>query len=145
MVRNWWQQTVYPPRYYVGFLVVRRGRAAEQIDLIDAPLLPLDAHTAALFCGTRDSCYYSARFTPRPLVLLEIQYAISVLDPARGRVRVEKFNHRFEREGDTVVETTGGLTRLRTKSGRPLYRSYRLDEVLDHLDGHRRPVLQFIA
>lgn len=143
MASNWWSQTVYPPRYFLGFLTVQRGARAQRIDFIDAPIIPLNAHCAAVFSAGRGSAFYSAHVTRRPMRVLEIQYAISVLNAKRGTVQVEKFNHPFETP--TLFGPLDGLTCLYTEDGSALYDTYRLGDVLDNYRGERRRVLQFIA
>lgn len=143
MAANWWSQTVNPPRYFLGFLVVQRGRQAHRIDFIDAPILPLNPHCAAVFSAGRGDAYYSCHAVRRPLRVLEIQYAISVLNARRGTVQVEKFNHPFE--SPTLIGMLDGLTCIYTEGGGPLYDTFPLGDVLDDYRGERRKVLQFIA
>ena len=143
MASNWWQQTVNPPRYFLGFLVVQQGRDARRIDFIDAPIMPLNPHVAAVFSAVRGGTYYSTHVTRRPLRVLEIQYAISVLNSKRGTVQVEKFNHPFETP--TLFGMLDGITCLHTERGNRLYDTFPLGDVLDGYRGERRKVLQFIA
>ncbi len=143
MAKSWWSQTVNPPRYFLGFLTVQHGRRAQRIDFIDAPIIPLNAHCAAVFSAVRGGTYYSAHVTRRPMRVLEIQYAISVLNTGRGTVQVEKFNHPFETP--TMFGLLDGLTCLYTEHGGRLYDEYPLGDVLDNYRGERRRVLQFIA
>ena len=143
MASNWWQQSVFPPRYFLGFLVVERGRQAQRIDFIDAPIIPLNAHVAAVFSAVRGGTYYSAHAVRRPLRVLEIQYAISILNPKRGTVQVEKFNHPFETP--TLFGMLDGITCLHTQRGNPLYETFPIGDVMDNQRGERRKVLQFIA
>lgn len=142
---GWWKQTVYPPRYFCGFLKLANHRgAARQVDFIDAPMIPLDRQTCALFMGERGRCFYSSKLTGHRFNVLEIQYAISVMDTGRDMVRVEKFNHVFKHPGKVVLETRGGMTTIRMTAGN-LYDTYTLGEVFDNFGGVSRPVLQFIA
>ncbi len=149
MAESWWRQTVYPPRYFCGFLVVqglrtrRSNPKLERIELIDAPIIPLSPTVAAIFFGERGGCYYSRIGTEKTKIVHEIQYAISVMDGES--VRVEKFNHAFEDPRNVRCAYREGIQMIYTHGRMPLYKEFPISEIFDGFRGVARPVLQFIA
>lgn len=140
MARNWWSQTVYPPRYFCGFLETHTRR----IELIDAPIVPLSRKVAAIIHAERGGCYYKTDLARgRPRRIGAIQYAISVVDPKRGRMRIEKFRHEFE--GPCDFRMVDGCACLVMADGSDLYAPFPLGEVFDRFGGVTRPVLQFVG
>lgn len=140
MARNWWSQTVYPPRYFCGFLETRTRR----IEMIDAPIIPLSGRVAAIIHAERGGTYYRTDLARgRPRTITAIQYAISVVDPRRGRLHIEKFRHEFE--GECLFGMVEGCACLHMADGSALYERFPLGEVFDRFGGVTRPVLQFVG
>jgi hypothetical protein len=140
--------TVYPPRYFAGWVILRpqKGGDALRVSFGNAPLLPLDAGCALIYPGTRDSAFYSAWLHAQKFPtgsVSVIQYAISVYDAGKDRYLVEKFNHKFVDAAGTVMERRGDALMLTAQ--RDLFRVYRADEVMRGLPRSRTPVVQFIA
>ena len=142
------ERTVYPPRYFVGFVDLhpRSGGERRRLRFYNAVLIPLSLHHAALFTGAPGSPYYRDGMNRllRPGWLEEIQYAISCYDARTDSYQVEKFNHKFAPE-TALLEKRGSGWLISTAARQSLFRTYRIDDVLDNMAPCVLPVIQFIA
>lgn len=149
MDKNWKNRTVYPPRYFAGHITVKRKGRPLKVEFFNAPIIPVSAYESRIFCGAPGCPFYEESVQEfsdlHNLEVIEIQYAISVYDAAKGGYTVEKFNHPFKGDGDTKVRFEGDHLSIKTVGGDPVYGIYKVNKILDDVTGCDVPVTQFIS
>lgn len=135
---------MYPPRYFVGWLVLANGIRISRVDFDNALMVPMTLRRALIFPGTWDSAFYATR-TGLCGVVREIQYAISALDAKTLRPQIEKFKHPFKTNVNLYRDNDHLVIAMPRGDRSPLFITEPLHNVLDHAQGSRVPVIQFIA
>lgn len=138
---------LYPPRYFVGWLELRRpdGRVS-RLEFDNAILVPARTTRAYIYCGDRETPFYGdalGRRSPRG-VLIRIQYAISVLDVTKGPV-IEKYNHPFAHPCWLTREEDCLMLYAPERAPYALMASYTLNEVMPEAGPSSLPVMQFVG
>ena len=148
MADNWRKRTVYPPRYFAGHITLKRKGKPLKVEFFNAPILPVSAFEARIYCGLPGSPFYeegAQEFADlHNLEAMEIQYAISIYDAKQGGYTVEKFNHPFI-PGNTRLHFQGDHLAIRTKDGSPVYGTFKVNKILDDVSDCDVPVTQFIS
>jgi len=138
---------VYPPRYFTGHITVtRNGKTTTRIRFGNCVQVPISDKECWLFPAMPGDPYYAAaadlaKFDGWKLV--DIQYAISVFDQGKRGHRIEKFNHPFET--DTVLTVHDTHLCIQTLNGDDLYKTYKINDVMDEVSSNDVPILQFIS
>lgn len=136
---------MYPPRYFVGWILLETGRGPYlRVDFENALLIPISTHRAHIYVGDYATAFYGKPVKNSRLYgrVREIQYAISALNAKTLRPEIEKFNHKFKR-GPFMTRDVDHFT-LRMQSHEPaLFMSLPLHDVLDRAQGAAVPVVQF--
>jgi len=149
MDKSWKNRTVYPPRYFAGFVSVKRKGRPIKVEFFNAPIIPISAFEARIYCGAPGSAFYEdgvQEFADlNNLEVVEIQYAISVYDAAKGGYTVERFNHPFKGDKNTRLFFEGDHLAIRTINGDPVYGKYKANRILDDVTQCDVPVTQFIS
>lgn len=135
---------MYPPRYFVGWLVLENGRTTRRIEFENALMVPMTLRRAMIFPGTWDSAFYATRTGLFGLVR-EIQYAISALNAKTLRPEIDKFKHPFKAPVNLYRDNDHLVIAMPRWDRSPLFITEPLHNVLDHAQGSRVPVIQFIA
>jgi hypothetical protein len=149
MDKSWKNRTVYPPRYFAGFIVVKRKGKPFKVEFFNAPIIPISPYEARIYCGAPGSCFYEDACQEfedlNNVEVLEIQYAISVYDAAKKGYTVERFNHPFKGDNNTKLYFEGDHLSIRTTNGDPVYGRYKVNRILDDVTNCEVPVTQFIS
>lgn len=147
MSRKRAEPQVYPPRYFTGHVTLTDGRRETRVRFFNCVQIPMSAKECRLFPAFPGDPFYGsaaktlAKFDGWKLV--DIQYAISVFDRAKGGHRIEKFNHPFE--GDTRFIVHDDFISIQCPDGSDVYKDYKVNEVLDEVTDCDVPVTQFIS
>lgn len=138
-----WTNSIYPARYFVGYIIVKDGVSDRRFDCENAPMLPLNPRRAIFFPNSFRSPFYGRSRSHVDGVIKEIQYAISSWDEKNQIYGVQKFNHRFRRavimmlrDGGYILEPAAPATKL--------FAEYKLNALSEQFSSPM-PCVQFIA
>jgi len=138
---------VYPPRYFTGHVTVsRNGKSTTRIKFFNCVQVPISERECWLFPAMPGDPFYQAAADLQKFdgwQLIDIQYAISVFDPKKKGHRIEKFNHPFET--DTRLIVNEHYLSIVTLDGGDIYKTYKINDVMDEVSENDVPILQFIS
>ncbi len=138
---------VYPPRYFTGHITLtRNGKSTTRVKFFNCVQVPISEKECWLFPAMPGDPFYQAADNLQKFdgwKLIDIQYAISVFDQGKRGHRIEKFNHPFET--DTVLLVHDRHLSIMTVNGDDLYKTYKINDVMDEVSPNEVPILQFIS